>query len=239
MKKFNSLIILGDSWSWGSELSETSRISDRFDNLLAQRYNVKCINLARESASNFCYKWHWFDWLNSNPTLVNPLVVVGITAPNRHLIYNNQANFFQESPNRLVNENTVLNNWGNKPNSGGFIRAFPNHIDFADDTKKRCQKNFYCYNYDNKMAEISVIWEIKLLNLMIQEYGGQSIFWSNMHLYEQISWPWAQLILNDVHLVNNLQPLNYNKDCFSYQGSHPNTNGHQYIMTMLDQFINS
>jgi hypothetical protein len=238
MKTFDSIIILGDSWSRGSELPETCRMSNRFGNLLAQRYNVPCINLARESATNFCYKWHWFDWSNSKPTVLSPLVIVGITGPNRHLIYNNQADFFQESPNRLVSENTVRANWGNKRNGGGFMRAFSNHIDFTNVAKKRCQENFYRYNYNDEMAEISVIWEIKLLDLMVREYGGHPIFWSNFHSYEQVSWPWAQLVLNNDNLVNNLQPLNYNKDCFFYQGSHPNADGHQHIMTVLEQFIN-
>ena len=91
MNKFDSIIILGDSWSWGSELPEHQRIKKRFDSLLSNEFKVESINLARESATNFCYKWHWCDWVFSNPVYKNPMVIVGITGPNRHLIWNNNA----------------------------------------------------------------------------------------------------------------------------------------------------
>jgi len=238
LKEFNCIITIGDSWSWGSELPEDQRVVNRFDTLLSNHYNVECINLARESASNFCYKWHWIDWLNSNPSVENSLVIVGVTGPNRHLIYNNRANFFQENPGRLVSEEMVHANWGNGPSTGGFIRAFPNYIDFPDATKKQCQNNFYRYNYDDKLGEILTIWEIKLLDLMIKQSGGIPIFWSNFHPYTQISLPWAQQTLKDCKLVNGLQPLDYSKDCFFHVKSHPNITGHHYIMNILKQFIN-
>lgn len=237
MKNFDCVVTLGDSWSWGTDLPEEKRISDRFDNLLAKQFGVESINLARESASNFCYKWHWIDWLSINPGYTNPLVIVGITGPNRHLIYNNQADFFQEAPGRLISEKMVLENWGNGPNTGGFIRAFPNYVDFPNAIKKQCQQNFYRYNYDDKMAEIYTIWEIKLLNSMIREYGGQPIFWSNFHAYTQINLPWTNQILNNCKLVNNLQPLNFDKECFFKLKNHPNIHGHLHIMKVLDQFI--
>jgi len=239
VKKFNRIVTIGDSWSWGSELPEDQRIANRFDTLLAEHHNVECINLARESASNFCYKWHWFDWLNLNPSVENSLVIVGVTGPNRHLIYNNQADFFQEHPGRLVSEEVVLANWGNGSGTGGFIRAFPNYIDFPNATKKQCQDNFYRYNYDDKMAEILTIWEINLLDLMIKQSGGIPIFWSNFHPYKQISLPWAKQVLKDCKLVNGLQPFDYSKDCFVAPQIHPTAVGHQYIMGVLEQFINS
>jgi hypothetical protein len=238
MKKFNRIITLGDSWSWGSELPEDQRIANRFDTLLAKHYNVECTNLARESASNFCYKWHWLDWLDSNPSVENSLVIIGVTGPNRHLIYNNRADFFQESPGRLISEKMVHNNWGNGPGTGGFIRAFPNHIDFLNASKKQCQDNFYRYNYDDKMAEILTIWEFKLLDLMIKQSGGIPVFWSNFHPYNQISLPWAQQVLNNCKLVNKLQPFEYSKDYFFRLNGHPNTAGHQYIMDVLERYIN-
>jgi hypothetical protein len=237
MKKFDSIVTIGDSWSWGSELPEDQRIANRFDTLLAKNYNVECINLAKESASNFCYKWHWIDWLNSKPSAKNSLVIVGVTSPNRHLIYNNQANFFQENPGRLVSEEMVHANWNNAPGTGGFIRAFPNYVDFPDATKKQCQDNFYRYNYDDKMAEILTIWEIKLLNLMIKESGRQPIFWSNLYPYTQTTLPWTSDVLNDCKLVNGLQTFNFSKECFCGTVSHPNILGHQYIMETLEQFI--
>jgi hypothetical protein len=238
MKKFDSIVTIGDSWSFGSEIPEDRRVAVRFDTLLSKKCNVKSVNLARESATNFCYKWHWIDWLNSNPEYKNPLVVVGITGPNRHLIYNNYADFFQESPGRLVSEEMVLSNWGNGKQTGGFIRAFPNHIDFPNISKKQCQDNFYRYNYDDKMAEILTIWELKLLDLMIKQSGGQPFFWSNFHPYKQIELPWAQQVLKDCKLVNGLQPFDYDKDCFVGTMCHPNIVGHQYIMGVLEQFIN-
>jgi hypothetical protein len=236
-QKFDRIITIGDSWTWGSELLEDQRISNRFDTLLAKYYSVECINLARTSASNFCYKWHWIDWLSLNPSVNDSLVIVGVTGPNRHLIYNNQASFFQESPGRLVSEEIVHANWGNGPGAGGFIRAFPNYIDFPDPTKKQCQDNFYRYNYDDKMAEILTIWEINLLDLMIKQSGGIPIFWSNFHPYDQISLPWAKQVLKDCNLVNGLQPFKYSEDCFFGPKSHPNVAGHQHIVDVLQQFI--
>jgi hypothetical protein len=237
MHKFDSIITLGDSWSWGSELPETQRIEKRFDSLLSKEFKVESINLARESATNFCYKWHWFDWVFSNPVYKNPIVIVGITGPNRHLIWNNSANFFQESPDRLVSEHTVLNNWGNNPNNGGFIRAFPNHVDFPDPIKKHCQENFYRYNYDDNMAEIYAIWEIKLLDLAIREHGGYPIFWSNFYPYQQMELAWPKSLLKNCNLVNNLQPFTYQSNHFYCKNSHPNELGHQHIATVLERFI--
>ena len=238
MKNFNSIVTLGDSWSWGSELPDDQRVAIRFDTLLSNKFNIESVNLARESATNFCYKWHWINWLTSNPSIENALVIVGITGPNRHLIYNNRADLFQESPGRLVSEEMVHANWGNGAGTGGFIRAFPNHVDFLDTTKKQCQDNFYRYNYDDKMAEILTIWEIKLLDLMIKQSGGIPIFWANFYPYTQISLPWAKEILKDSRLVNGLQPFNYSKECFINTHSHPNAVGHQYIMEVLEQYIN-
>ena len=237
MKNFNCIVTIGDSWSWGSELPEEQRISARFDSLLSKKFNVESINLSRESATNFCYKWHWIDWLNSNPQKTHPLVIVGVTGPNRHLIYNNYADFFQESPGKLISEEMVVSNWGNGAHTGGFIRAFPNYIDFPDPIKKQCQENFYRYNYDDKMAEIYTIWEIKLLDSMIKEYGGQPIFWSNFYPYKQITLPWAKDLLKDCLLVNSLQPLDFDKKYFEGCYGHPNALGHQYIMEVLEQYI--
>jgi hypothetical protein len=240
MKKFDSIVTIGDSWSWGSEIPENQRVAVRFDTLLSKKFNVNSVNLARENATNFCYKWHWIDWLNSNPKYKNPLVMVGVTTPNRNLIYNNYADFFQESPGRLISEEMVQENWGNGPRTGGFIRANPRHIDFPDDIKKQCQKNFYLYNYDDKMAEIYTIWEVNLLDLMIKKLGGIPIFWSNFYPYTQISLPWAQEVLKDCRLVNELQPFNYSEECFiDNTHSHPSALGHQYIMEVLEQYINS
>ena len=238
MKNFDSIVIIGDSWSWGSEIAEDQRVSVRFDTLLSKKFNINAVNLSRESATNFCYKWHWLDWLSSNPEYKNPLVVVGITAPNRHLIYNNSANFFQESPDRLMSEEMVLANWENGPHTGGFIRAFPNYIDFPDNIKQQCQENFYRYNYDDKMAEIYTIWEIKLLDSLIRESGGQPVFWSNFHPYKQIALPWVQQLLKNCSLVNSLQPLDFDSECFKGHWTHPNARGHQYIMEVLEQYIN-
>lgn len=240
MKTFDSIIIIGDSWSWGSELPEDQIISHRFDTLLSNKLNLKCINLSRESASNFCYKWHWINWLNSNYASTScPLVIVGITGPNRHLLYNNQADYFQESPDRLMSEDMVRQNWGNNPGSGGFVRTFPNHMDFSNPVKKQIQKNFYTYNYDDKMAEIYSLWEIKLLNMMIKDSGGHPIFWSNFHNYEQTKLPWAKVLLKGCDLVNDLQALVTDKKYFLGTESHPNDQGHAYIMEVLDSFINS
>lgn len=238
MKKFDSLIIIGDSWSWGSELEENFRISNRFDTLMAKQLDLVSINLSRESASNFCYKWHWLDWLNSNNCSVScPLVIVGITGPNRHLLYNNQADFFQESPERLLSEDMIYQNWQNKPKSGGFIRAFPNYVDFPDQTKKEIQKNFYAYNYDDKMGEIYSLWEIKLLNSMIKDYGGHPVFWSNYHSYEQINMPWAKLLLKNCNLVNNLQSFVTDKKFFKNTVGHPDISGHLHIANVLTHAI--
>ena len=165
------------------------------------------------------------------------MVIVGITGPNRHLIWNNSANFFQESPDRLLSEHTVLNNWGNSPNNGGFIRAFPNHVDFPDPIKKHCQENFYRYNYDDNMAEIYAIWEIKLLDLAIREHGGHPIFWSNFYPYQQMDLTWTKSLLKNCNLVNNLQPFTYKLNHFYRRNSHPNELGHQHIAKVLEQFI--
>jgi hypothetical protein len=238
MKTFDSIITIGDSWSWGCELPEDQRISHRFDTLLSNKLDLKCINLSREGASNFCYKWHWINWLNSNHASIGcPLVVVGITGPNRHLLYNNQADYFQESPDRLISENMVRQNWGNNPGAGGFVRAFPNHLDFPNPVKKQIQKNFYTYNYDDKMAEIYSLWEIKLLDMLIKESGGYPIFWSNFHNYEQIKLPWAKMLLEGCDIVNHLQPLATDKKYFLGTATHPNAQGHAYIMEVLDNFI--
>ena len=235
--KVDRIITVGDSWSWGAELPTDQRVAVRFDTLLASAFDVELINLARESATNFCYKWHWINWLNSQPEVKDSLVVVGITAPNRHLIYNNYADFFQESPDRLISEDMVHANWGNGSHTGGFIRAFPNYIDFPDAVKKQCQENFYRHNYDDKMAEIYTLWEIKLLDSMIKESGNQVIFWSNFHPYKQVSLPWAQQLLGNCLLVNDLQPLNLDAKCFTGNHDHPNALGHQRIMEVLEQYI--
>jgi len=237
MNKFDSIIILGDSWSWGSELPEDQRPLLRFDHALSNKFKKSCVNLSRESATNFCYKWHWLDYISANIQIQQPLVIVGITGPNRHLIWNNQADFFQESPRRLLIEKTVLENWPNQKGSGGFIRATPWHVDFPDSIKKRCQDNFYRYNYDDKMAEIYSIWEIKLLDLMIKDCGGFPVFWSNFHSYQQIKLPWAKTLLNHCKLINDLQPFAYQSDHFYHTDSHPNEAGHAYIADILYQNV--
>ena len=237
MNNFDSIIILGDSWSWGAELPEDQRTLLRFDHALSNKFELSCVNLSRESASNFCYKWHWLDYISSNKQIQQPLVIVGITGINRHLIWNNQADFFQESQGRLLEEKTVLENWTNQKGSGGFIRAFPYHVDFPNPTKKRCQDNFYRYNYDDKMAEIYSIWEIKLLDLMIKDRGGFPVFWSNFQPYQQIELPWAKTLLNHCKLVNALQPFAYQSEHFYRKDSHPNEAGHAYIADILYQNI--
>jgi hypothetical protein len=243
MKKFDSLVVLGDSWSWGSELPEDIRVASRFDTLLGNQLGLECINLSRESASNFCLKWHWLDWISTAPAYKNPLVIVGITGPNRWLIYNNQAEFFQEGGGgRLVNEDVVMSNWGNSQKTGGFIRAFPNYIDTPTPEKTRCQENFYRYNYNDTMAEIYAIWEINQINSMVQSFGGQAIFWSNFHKYTQVNMPWCQPLLKTIHLVDDLQPIatllraERNMLC---RGGHPNADGHKYIHHRLLQYIAS
>jgi hypothetical protein len=240
---FDSIITLGDSWSWGTDLPDGQRADLRFDSVLGKKLGLTVTNLARESASNFCYKWHWIDWINSESHIYkHPLVVVGITAPHRQLIWNNQADFFQESPGRLISEKMVHDNWGNNKNSGGFVRAFPNHVDFPNQSKKTCQENFYRYNFDDTMAEIYSIWEIKFLDLLIKEHGGFPIFWSNFYSYTQIQLPWAKNLLNNCILANNLQSLfvyeNKNlspqENKFFYTPwSHPNEIGHQHIAEII------
>ena len=237
MNKFDSIIILGDSWSWGSELPELQRIENRFDHALSNKFGLSCVNLSREAATNFCYKWHWLDYISSDKQIQQPLVIVGITHPNRNLIWNNQADFFQETPGRLLEEKTVLENWPNQKGSGGFIRATPWDLNFPDPTKKRCHDNFYRYNHDDKMAEIYSIWEITLLDLMIKDRGGFPVFWSNFYSYQQIKLPWAKTLLNHCKLVNALQPFAYQALHFYHKGSHPNEAGHAYIADILYQNI--
>jgi hypothetical protein len=237
MKKFDFIITLGDSWSWGSELPENQRTNLRFDKKLSNMLGIDCINLSREGASNFCYKWHLLEYIQ-NYTLPNhTLVVVGITAPDRHLIWNNQADYFQESPERLVSETTVIDNWGNQKGQGGFVRATPHYMDFPNSDKKRCHENFYRYNYDDTMAEIYTLWEIKLLDTMIKEQGALPIFWSNCHPYQQVNLPWAKKLLENCQLVNFLKPFEYTDEHFYYKHSHPNEKGHTLIADFLYQNI--
>jgi hypothetical protein len=241
VKKFDSLVILGDSWSWGSELPEDTRVASRFDTLLGNQFKLECVNLSRESASNFCLKWHWLDWISTVPAYKNPLVIVGITGPNRWLIYNNQAEFFQEgSGGRLVSEDMVLSNWGNSQDAGGFIRAFPNYIDAPTPEKVRCQKNFYRYNYNDTMAEIYAVWEISQINSLVQSFGGQAIFWSNFHRYVQVGMPWCQPLLKTINLMDNLAPISMALKAEAdtlCRGGHPNAKGHQLIYRRLLQHI--
>jgi hypothetical protein len=88
------------------------------------------------------------------------------------------------------------------------------------------------------MAEIYTLWEIKLLDSLIKESGGQPLFWSNFYSYNQIELPWAQQLLKNCLLVNNLQPLDFDSECFKGHWHHPNALGHQYIMEVLEQYIN-
>ena len=53
MHKFDSIIILGDSWSWGSELPETQRIEKRFDSLLSEEFVINGTGLIGYSQTLF------------------------------------------------------------------------------------------------------------------------------------------------------------------------------------------
>ena len=253
MTNFDSIVTVGASWAWGSELPSQQRTELRFDNVLATKLGIdSVINIARESATPFCYKWHWIDWLDSKPTCSQPLVLIQLTNPGRHLIYDNQADWFQESPGRLISEKMVLENWGNGPKTGGFVRANPTYVDFPSSNKERVRSNFYRYNHDDKMGEIYDLWEIKLMDLMIKEFGGYPLFWADDYSYN-VTLPWAQDLLKNVNLLNNLLPLFAVKNLKHFDnlpsfsigpkeqyigpGDHPNPLGHEYIAERMHQFL--
>lgn len=238
MKQFDSVITLGDSWTYGSELPEDQRAQLRFDARLGQHFGVEVTNLAVEGASNFCYKWHWINWANRMPAAKRPLVVVGVTEMSRQLIFSNQVDNFQETPFRLVSESMVRSNWPNQPGGGGFVRTLPNYSpDFPDAVKDKCYDNFYRYNYNDKMGEIYALWEIKLLDGMIKEFGGYPVFWTYGNSYKQTKLPWGRELLKNCHLVNNLTALPIEKKHIEGNVNHPNQLGHQFIADRLLQSI--
>jgi hypothetical protein len=236
MKNFDSIVTVGASWSWGSELPSEQRTVLRFDNVLATKLGIDTVdNIARESSTPFCCKWHWIDWVTSNPKTKHPLVLVQVSTLGRHLIYDNQADRFQETPGKLISEKMVSDNWGNNPKSGGFVSAFPNYSDNPSNSKEKVRSNFYRYNYDDKMAEIYIMWEIKLLDLMIKEFGGYPVFWADEYPYN-MALPWAQDLLKNAKLFNNLQPLLKEKTYFT-KGLHPNALGHERLANGIYQML--
>ena len=228
MEKYDCLVVLGDSWSYGAELNPLSRESDRFDSHLALSLNLPLVNLARESATNFCYKWHFLDYVFTNKLYHCPLVVIGVTGKARALIYNNQLDYFQESPDRLVSESLVDQNWKNSKNSGGNQRITPGHMDFPTPDKKIIFDLFYSNIYDEKYGEISLFWEIKLLESLIKSYNGTCVFWNTFEQITQIDYTWVQtlklssLFVNDFDVIVNKKT---NPELFA-SGSHPNAKGH-------------
>jgi hypothetical protein len=238
MTPFDSIVTLGDSWSYGSELPEDQRAQLRFDRLLGDHFGVEVTNLAAEGSSNFCYKWHWINWANRNPTVKQPLVVVGVTEPARQLIFSNQIDNFQETPFRLISESMIRSNWPNQPGGGGFIRTLPNYSpDFTNTIKDKCYDNFYRYNYNDKMGEIYALWEIKLLDGMIKEFGGYPIFWTYGYSYRQANLPWARDLLKNCQLVKRLTALPIEPIHIKGNVNHPNALGHRFIADALLEFV--
>lgn len=252
MKKFDCLVTIGDSWTWGNELPEDQREKLRWSHGLAKQLNLPEINLSVPGSSNFCKKWHLLNW-TTNTKYNSPLVIVGLTDPSRQLLYDNSKDFFQEDPGHLVSEDIVCANWGNsrgndQTKEGGFGRHHTSGTTrWSTPVKEDIQKFFYKYMYNDKVGEINTIWEIKLLNGLITDLGGQAIFWSNFYRYNQIDMPWSKTILHNYRLVNNLEPfpmftrpgktVNFNSEYFKGCNNHPNAQGHAYIQQILYQYL--
>lgn len=236
--RYTHLVCVGDSWTFGNDLSDQDRKQFVFAKLLQDRLDLPLTNLGISSATNYNYKWLMTEWFNKNPN-AQPLVVVGITSPLRLLIYDNQLRGFQEPLHYILeNQNWFPNTYSGHNKLGGY-----RGIQLADPWALKQQpnlgevgENYIRYQLDDEYrdVEIASIWEVLMLDSMTRLRGGHALFWSNLWDFKLHRHEYFRPQFRHISTINRLQKLLPND--LLQNGNlfgHPNLNGHQVIANKI------
>lgn len=231
---FDSVVTVGDSWTWGADLTDYDREQHIFPILVARHFDLPLTNLGICSATNFNYKWRMLEWFNQNPGR-RPLVVVGVTSPLRLLIYNNTQRGFQDPMHYILEDQAGFPNvWGGTK-LGGYVG-----IQLADPHSRKpysdlgeVGKNYVIYQLDDELrdVEIASIWEILFLDTLIKQQGGKAVFWTNLYDFTLHTNKFFGHWFESISCVNNLQRLENGRFM-----NHPNVEQHAiFAQAIIDQ----
>lgn len=226
------LVTIGDSWTWGSDLSDADRLLKSWPVQLSQMLELPLINLGVESATNYNYKWKLLDWANQTQ-VTEPLVIVGVTSPYRYLWFDNQQQFFQPHPNYLFDAKTEQELGINAV--GGYygaqlVNPFTGKLQHA---QKETHKNFVNYQLDDqgRNVEIDTVWELIYINSLIKTYlNGCAVFWSNLHNYRYHQHNFFSKTSAELNVVKDLQPI---LNLAEVKTGHPTLSQHTQIANTL------
>ena len=242
MDHFDCVVFLGDSWTWGAELEESHRETQRFSHAVAEYLDIDAYNLAVCGATNACYKWHWINWLHKHRgQYQGVLVIVNITGAERVLLHDNQSSHWQSFPGMLADEQYLLQYWKNIKQGGGYFRATSIVSEFATPHKQLILDSWLNHVHSRRHAETQTIWELKLLDSMISDSRAVPLFWNAFYEFapQQISWA-NTLGWHDAGLdwrpgppFWSGPPYDLAGRFFGYNYGHPNQLGH----TVLAQWL--
>jgi hypothetical protein len=216
---FDSVVTVGDSWTWGSDLTNSDREHHIFPILVAKHFDLPLTNLGICSATNFNYKWRMLEWFNQNPGR-RPLVIVGVTSPFRLLIYDNTQQGFQCPMNYILQDQMAFPSvYGGQNKQGGYrgLQLANPYTGQSYSDLDEVGKNYVLYQLDDEYrdVEIASIWEILFLDTLIRQRGGQAVFWTNLHDFDlhtnQFFGSWFQPIscVNNLKRLPNLRIMNH------------------------------
>ena len=237
MNKKTLLIWCGDSWSFGSELSNPKLY--RFPTLISNQLNVDTINLSKPGSSiNYLtYKLKQILKLQQKfKTTHNIVVLFGLTVPGRLCIENDFGSKVIVSPNKF--DICAFKEWGKDIFSNKHIQT-QNAITlmFLAD---QCRKNHIKFKFFNILSNINDYndtWVSKLLDH------------SDWLISPQWSTYCSLFDLNnlDFRKVHALESTKFGKTIITEfikpNISHPNIDGHKkitnYMIPYITNFINS
>lgn len=250
---YDSIVVIGDSWSYGSELPEHMRETARFSTIIAERLGIdKIYNIARESATNFCYKWHWLNWKKTHTALKQSLVIIGVTDFARTIMFDNTLKSVQEFPNMLYNEE----NYPTIYCDGGFFRLSPiivgqlnedvECLDIVDNmgNKAHIAKQYYKYQYSDDIGIINTLMELKLLSSLISTQNNNILpfMWANFVNLDVSNHMLFNTEFRHQNIYNNLNMIFNKNDYDQYirpNGEHPNMLGHEYIADKIIELVDN
>jgi|APSaa5957512535_1039671.scaffolds.fasta_scaffold85163_2 hypothetical protein len=250
---YDCLVTIGDSWTYGAELQPTIRKAKTFSQIIGETLGIgKVFNIGVESATNFCYKWHWMQWKNTHPEFSNSLVIIGLTDFARVLLTDNMLNRVQEFDYMLYREN----HYPYITNEGGLFRLTPmasanrsqkayDCLDSVDvlGNKKHIATQYYKYQYSDDMGVINTLMELKLLQSLLQSQNGGNIpfVWSNFVDLHVSKHPIFGQEFDHKYFYNDLNKI-MDINCNKYvhpNYAHPNTRGHKYIADELIKMVSN
>lgn len=228
---FDHLVVIGDSWTWGADLSEYNRANFSWPVRLSQYLNLPLINLGVQSATNYNYKWLLTEYLQKNQG--RALIILGITSPTRLLFYDNQQKHFQPWPEYFLKDDTAFI----RKNLGGYtgIQLSNPWHGKIENNLPMIAKNYITYQLDSDYVnlEIDSLWEILFVHYLIGAHAGTTIYWSNLHSYQLHKNAFFAPHFDKMTLINDLEPIINLENV----RAHPNVDQHHEIFLKIKDQI--